>query len=53
MNLWALATDVAIWILIAGSLGVFGWFLVEVVRLARERRAGERLGKPSDRDYGG
>jgi hypothetical protein len=48
MNLWALATDVAIWILIAGSLAIFGWFLVEVVRLARERR-----GKASDRDYGG
>lgn len=53
MNLWALATDVAIWILIAGSLGIFGWFLVEVVRLARARLARERRGKTSDRDSGG
>lgn len=35
MNPWALATDVAIWILIGGSLAVFGWFLLEVGRLAR------------------
>jgi hypothetical protein len=47
MNRWALATDVAIWILIAGSLGIFGWFLVEVVRLARERS-----GRPLDNDPG-
>jgi hypothetical protein len=36
MNPWALATEVAIWTLILGSLGIFGWFLVEVVRLARD-----------------
>jgi len=42
MNVWALATDVAIWILIGGSLGIFGWFLIEVIRLLRERLAGKR-----------
>jgi hypothetical protein len=35
MSVWALATDVAIWTLIAGSLAVFGWFLAEVTRLVR------------------
>ena len=38
MSGWALATDAAIWTLIGGSLVVFGWFLVEVVRLARRTR---------------
>jgi phage protein U len=52
MNLWALATDIAIWILIAGSLGIFGWFLVEVIRLARTRLARERRGSPRDTDPG-
>jgi hypothetical protein len=36
MSIWSLATDVAIWTLIVGSLAVFGWFLAEVVRLVRE-----------------
>jgi hypothetical protein len=36
MSIWALATELAIWTLIAGSLGVFGWFLFEVRRLVRE-----------------
>lgn len=35
MSGWALATDVAIGVLIGGSIGVFLWFLTEVVRLAR------------------
>jgi hypothetical protein len=35
MNGWQLATDVAIWTLILGSMGIFGWFLSEVVRLSR------------------
>lgn len=52
MNVWALATHVAIWILIAGSLAIFAWFLVEVVRLARERLARERRG-PSNPERGG
>lgn len=38
MNGWTLATDVAIWTLILGSLAVFGWFLAEVARLARRRK---------------
>lgn len=38
MSGWQLATDVAVWILIAGSIGVFAWFLVEVVRLGRRGR---------------
>ena len=38
MSGWELATDAAIWTLIGGSLVVFGWFLVEVVRLARRAR---------------
>jgi hypothetical protein len=46
MNLWTLATDVAIWVLIAGSLGVFAWFLVEVVRLVRARLERERRARP-------
>jgi hypothetical protein len=36
MSNWALATELAIWTLIAGSLAVFGWFLVEVRRLVKE-----------------
>lgn len=40
MSGWALATHVAVWVLIVGSLAVFGWFLAEVVRLARKRRRG-------------
>lgn len=39
MTLWAAATEVAIWTLIAGSLAVFGWFLAEVARLVREDTA--------------
>lgn len=38
MTLWALATEAAIWILIVGSLLVFGWFLTEVVRLVRREK---------------
>jgi len=44
MSLWAWATDLAIWVLIGGSLGIFGWFLIEVRRLLRERLARERSG---------
>jgi hypothetical protein len=36
MSIWSIATDVAIWTLIAGSLAVFVWFLTEVVRLSRD-----------------
>lgn len=35
MSGWALATELAIWTLILGSVAVFGWFLAEVARLAR------------------
>jgi hypothetical protein len=35
MSTWTLATDLAIWTLIVGSLAVFAWFLVEVLRLVR------------------
>lgn len=38
MNGWAWATEIAIWTLIVGSLVVFGWFLIEVIRLARRNR---------------
>lgn len=41
MSVWALATDLAIVVLIAGSLAVFAWFLTEVVRLVREEKAAE------------
>jgi hypothetical protein len=39
MSIWAIATEVAIWTLIVGSVAVFGWFLAEVARLASGRRA--------------
>lgn len=32
MNGWAVATELAIWTLILGAAGVFGWFLVEIFR---------------------
>jgi hypothetical protein len=35
MSIWAVATEMAIWTLIGGSLAVFAWFLVEVIRLAK------------------
>jgi len=35
VSIWSIATSAAIWVLIAGSLAVFAWFLVEVVRLVR------------------
>ena len=55
MSGWALATDLAIWILIVGSVVVFGWFLLEVARMAARRRAagragGPRRGRDQDRD---
>lgn len=46
MSGWALATDLAIWTLIVGSVVVFGWFLIEVARLAARRRAAGRAGGP-------
>lgn len=49
MSGWALATDIAIWTLILGSLAVFGWFLTEVARLARRRG---RRKDPPPRDQG-
>ena len=42
MSPWAAATDLAIWTLILGAPAVFAWFLVEVARLARRRRTGDR-----------
>lgn len=50
MNGWALATDVAIWTLILGSVLVFGWFLLEVARLAGRRRADDA---PDEREARG
>jgi hypothetical protein len=38
---WTLATELAIWTLIVGSLAVFAWFLLEVVRLAKAEVAEE------------
>jgi hypothetical protein len=35
VTIWALATELAIWTLIVGSLAVFAWFLLEVVRLVK------------------
>jgi hypothetical protein len=35
VTIWTLATELAIWTLIAGSLAVFAWFLLEVVRLVK------------------
>ena len=40
MSAWEWATEIAIWTLIIGSLLVFGWFLAEVIRLARRRSRG-------------
>ncbi len=37
MNAWELWTRIAIAVLELGSIAVFAWFLVEVVRLARAR----------------
>jgi hypothetical protein len=34
MSGWAWATHVAIGVLITGSVGVFAWFLLEVLRIA-------------------
>jgi hypothetical protein len=39
--MWALATELAIWTLIVGSLAVFVWFLLEVVRLVKAEVAAE------------
>lgn len=39
MTAWDVWTCVAIGVLEIGSVAVFGWFLVEVVRLARARRS--------------
>ena len=38
MSIWAWATHAAIWTLIIGSVAVFGWFLVEIARIAQRRR---------------
>lgn len=35
MSGWGIATEIAIRVLLVGSVGVFAWFLVEVARLAR------------------
>lgn len=39
MSSWELWTSIAVAILVFGSVGVFGWFLVEVVSLARRGRS--------------
>jgi hypothetical protein len=41
VTIWTLATELAIWTLIVGSLTVFAWFLLEVIRLAQEEVAEE------------
>jgi hypothetical protein len=41
MTIWTLATELAIWTLIVGSLAVFAWFLLEVVRLVKAEVAEE------------
>lgn len=41
MTIWTLATELAIWTLIVGSLAVFAWFLMEVVRLVKAEVAEE------------
>ena len=41
MSAWGVATSVAIWTLLTGSVGVFVWFLAEVIRIARRRAAGD------------
>lgn len=46
---WALATELAIWTLIAGSLAVFAWFLVEVARLIRAKTDRSRDDEASPR----
>jgi hypothetical protein len=38
VNGWALATHVAIWTLIVGSVAVFAWFLSEAIRLTTRGR---------------
>lgn len=48
MSGWAVATGLAVWILILGSVAVFGWFLAEVARLARRRKR-----PPPDQPDGG
>lgn len=52
MNGWALATTVAISILIVGSVTVFAWFLLEVFRIAARWPAGRhsRSNRSSSRD---
>ena len=50
MSGWSLATSVAIWTLILGSVSVFAWFLAEVVRLARRRSRRAADDGPGDED---
>lgn len=52
MSGWALATNVAIGILIVGSLAVFVWFLLEVLRIAARWPGGRhsRSSRSSSRD---
>lgn len=50
MNIWTIATGAAIWTLIAGSLAVFGWFLVGVLRLVRAGAAHRAPDDPSKRE---
>lgn len=52
MSIWSLATELAIWTLIAGSLAVFGWFLVEVVRLAGIGMETDEQREPRDTEEG-
>ena len=48
MSGWEIGTRLAIVVLLAGSIGVFAWFLGDALRLFRRRRAGPDLPPPSD-----
>lgn len=51
MSGWGIATVVAIWTLLIGSVAVFVWFLSEVVRVARRgHRDQARSTRSSSRD---
>ena len=38
MSVWTLATWVSIVVLALGAIAVFGWFLVDAVKLLKSRR---------------
>lgn len=47
MSAWGVATAIAIWTLLIGSVAVFAWFLAEVIRIARRRRDRQRRSRRS------